>query len=113
LGVSLKTWEFDLEADGADLGNARFDLVLVTRFLHRPLFPALVRAVAPGRMLIYETFLTGQAERGHPKNPAFLLQPGELRRLVAPLEILRSREGEFDGALVSSIVAGKSPSPAG
>jgi tellurite methyltransferase len=113
LGVALKTWEFDLEADGADLGDARFDLVLVARFLHRPLFPALVRAVAPGGTVIYETFLTGQAERGHPKNPAFLLQPGELRRLVAPLEILRAREGEFDGALVSSMVARKALTPAG
>ncbi len=113
LGLAVKTWEMDLEASGADLGDARFDVVVVTRFLHRPLFPALVRAVAPGGTLIYETFLAGQAERGHPKNPAFLLHPGELQRLVAPLEIRRSREGEFEGKMVASIVAKKEPSAKG
>ena len=70
-----------------------------------PLFPRLVKAVAPGGVLVYETFLVSQAERGHPRNPAFLLEPGELPRLVHPLEVLRSREGDFDGAMLASVVA--------
>ena len=50
-------------------------------------------------------FTTAQAERGHPKNPAFLLNDGELAALVSPLTVLRSREGEFDKRFVSSVVA--------
>jgi rhodanese-related sulfurtransferase len=118
LELSLTTEVIDLERD--DVGGASdasepsvervlapdtYDLVLVTRYLHRPLFPRLIRALAPGGTLIYETFLEQQAERGHPKNPAFLLKPGELSTLVAPLTILRHREGDHDGALISSIAA--------
>jgi rhodanese-related sulfurtransferase len=82
-----------------------YDAILVFNYLHRPLMPALSAALKPGGVIFYETFLIGQAERGHPKNPAFLLQPGELATLVSPLTILRSREGDVDGNLVASIVA--------
>lgn len=95
----------DLEKDDADLGDSAFDIVLVFNYLHRPLFPAIRRALAPGGLLLYETFLKGQAERGHPKNPAFLLDPGELVALAAPFTVLRSREGEYDGKLLASIAA--------
>ncbi len=96
----------------AALGPAGgYDLIVVFHYLHRPLFPALVRALAPGGLLLYETFTVDQAVRGHPKNPAFLLEHGELPRLVAPLEILRQREGEFDGRFVAAVAAraGKRP----
>lgn len=124
LGVPVEAAVVDLEADppgtaivdpGAavvepraaivDLGTAAFDLVLVFHYLHRPLFPALARAVKPGGLLLYETYTIDQAARGRPTNPDFLLQPGELPRLAAPLEILRRREGEFDGRMVAGIVA--------
>jgi len=105
LDVDLRVEVMDLESPGVDLGTDPFDLIVVTRYLHRPLVPGLVSALAPGGILIYETFLVSQAGRGHPGNPAFLLEPGELAALVHPLEILRAREGEFDGAMVSSVVA--------
>jgi rhodanese-related sulfurtransferase len=111
LGLNLETEVVDLEPDDTAakappmLAPDAYDLVLVTRYLHRPLFPHLIRSLAPGGTLIYETFLAQQAERGHPKNPAFLLKAGELSTLVAPLSILRQREGEHDDAMVSSIVA--------
>jgi len=97
----------DVEDGTADLGREAYDLVLVVHYLHRPLFPALVRALAPGGLLIYETFTTAQAQRGKPSNPAFLLEPGELPRLVAALQVLRQREGEFEGRMVAGIVARK------
>jgi SAM-dependent methyltransferase len=105
-GAAVVTRALDLERqDGVDLGQAAFDVVLVFNYLHRPLFPSILRALAPGGLLFYETFLTGQAALGHPKNPAFLLEPGELIRRVAPLTVRRHREGAFDGKRVSSVVA--------
>jgi SAM-dependent methyltransferase len=61
-----------LEADRS------FDAVVVTNYLHRPLFGHLIDALAPGGVLIYETFAAGNESVGKPSNPAFLLRPGEL-----------------------------------
>lgn len=105
-GLSVACEVLDLEVTPPpDLGHARYDAVVVFNYLHRPLFPALRRALAPGGRLVYETFTMAQAERGHPRNPAFLLLPGELLTLAAPLTVLRSREGDFEGRFVASMVA--------
>jgi SAM-dependent methyltransferase len=104
-GLMVTTEVCDLEAGVPTLGSARYGAVLVFNYLHRPLMPAIVAAVAPRGVLLYETFTIGQAARGHPRNPAFLLTSGELPNLVAPLEVLRAREGEYGGRLVASIVA--------
>ena len=88
----------------APLASA-FDVVVVVHYLHRPLFPALVAALRPGGILIYETFTRAQALRGKPTNPAFLLEPGELRELVAPLDVIEAREGEFEGKMLASVIA--------
>lgn len=105
LALPVTTRQVDLEGGTPDLGDDGYDLVLVTRYLHRPLLPQLLLSLAPGGVLLYETFLTQQAEVGHPKNPDFLLQPGELRQLVAPLEVLREFEGEFDGHWIAAVAA--------
>lgn len=105
MGAPITTRVIDLEAGTPDLGDGAFDLVLVTNYLHRPLMPALVRAVAPRGLLIYETFTRAQAARGRPTNPALLLEPGELPTLVAPLDVVRSREGDVDGSAIASVVA--------
>lgn len=95
----------DLERGDADCGHGEFDLVLVVHYLHRPLLPVLVDAVAQGGLLIYETFTVGQAARGRPTNPEYLLEAGELETLVEPLEVVRAREGEIEGAVKAAIVA--------
>ena len=92
-------------APSPDLGEAEYDAVLVFNYLHRPLFPSLRNALRPGGLLFCETFTLAQAARGRPTNPAFLLHPSELPGLVAPLTVLRSREGDFDGRFVASVVA--------
>lgn len=97
----------DLEGGDAGLGDALFDVIVAVHYLYRPLFPALIAALRPGGVLVYETFTRAQAARGRPTNPAFLLEPGELPRLVAPLRILAAREGDYDGRMVSSVVASK------
>jgi SAM-dependent methyltransferase len=106
-GLAIETQLIDLESDRVDLGANRYGGIVVFNYLHRPLIPTLVRALKPGGALVYETFTIGQRERGHPRNPAFLLEDGELARLVAPLHVVRSREGDFDGRLISSIAARK------
>ena len=74
----------DLEADAWPLPERVFDAVVVTNYLWRALFPALKAAVAPGGLLIYETFAQAHAALGRPRRPEFLLRPGEL------IEVLRS-----------------------
>lgn len=77
------TWvEADLEAGPWPFSGQTYAAVVVTNYLHRPLFPELIHALEPGGLLIYETFTLGQAKYGRPRNPAHLLLPGELLELV-------------------------------
>jgi len=64
-----------LDEDGRD---RRFGAVVVTNYLWRALLPRIVAAVAPGGMLVYETFARGNERFGKPSNPDFLLRDGEL-----------------------------------
>lgn len=70
----------DLEAGdgGWPLGTRRFATVIVTNYLWRPLLPTVIGAVAPGGVLLYETFAVGNRRFGKPSNPDFLLKPNEL-----------------------------------
>ena len=71
--------EADLETGASwPLGDARFGGVVVTNYLYRPLFPVLIRSVAPGGVLLYETFARGNERFGRPRNPDYLLERGEL-----------------------------------
>ena len=74
--------EADLEAGPWPLAERRFAAVVVTNYLFRPLFPALLAALEPGGVLIYETFARGNARFGRPANPDHLLAPGELLECV-------------------------------
>lgn len=70
--------EADLENSAWPFAKEEFDGVVVTNYLHRPLFPRLIAALKPGGVFIYETFAEGNGQYGRPSNPDFLLQPGEL-----------------------------------
>ena len=73
----------DLEDGGAwPLGNRQFGAVVVTNYLHRPLMPHLLSAVAAGGVLLYQTFMEGNERFGKPSRPDFLLKDGELLELV-------------------------------
>ena len=75
--------EADLEDGRAfPLSGRHFAAVVVTNYLFRPLLPQLVAAVAPGGLLLYETFARGNERFGRPRNPDFLLAPGELLEAV-------------------------------
>ena len=112
LGLPLRADIVDLESGDAGLPVDAYDLIVVVHYLHRPLFPALKAALRPGGILVYETFTRAQAQRGKPTNPAFLLKPGELRELVAPLDVLFEREGEFEGKMLASVIAARPLDPA-
>lgn len=79
----------DLE-DGSPwpLPGRRFAGLVVANYLHRPLFPALLAALEPGGVLLYETFALGNEKYGKPSNPAFLLQPGELLERTRGLRVV-------------------------
>ena len=106
-GLHVTVEPHDLENGDAGLGVEAADVIVVVHYLHRPLFPALISALRPRGLLIYETFTHAQALRGKPTNPAFLLAPGELMQLVQPLEVIARREGVFEDRDVASIVARK------
>jgi SAM-dependent methyltransferase len=70
--------EADLESGPWPYAGRRFDGVVVTNYLHRPLLAALVESLERGGLLVYETFAAGNERFGKPSNPAFLLRAGEL-----------------------------------
>lgn len=70
-----------------------FDVVVVTNYLWRPLLSTIVRSVAPGGLLIYETFANGNAAFGKPSNPDFLLQTGELLKVCQSMTVLAYEHG--------------------
>ncbi len=85
----------DLENDGWPFTDRLFDGIVVTNYLHRPLMPALVSALAPGGVLIYETFAIGNERFGKPSNPDFLLKPNELLHAALPaLTVIAYEHGE-------------------
>src|SRR5262249_38846293 len=68
----------DLEGGPWPLPGRAFAGVVVSNYLWRPLLPRLVDAVAPGGVLLYETFAVGHERYGRPRNPEFLLRAREL-----------------------------------
>ena len=79
------------------LADGSCGAVMVFRFLFRPLAPSIVRLLAPGGLLVYETFTLAQAQReGGPNNPAFMLRPGEISELFPDLQPLSWEEDPVD-----------------
>lgn len=90
----------DLETGATpSLPGAPFAAVLVFRYLHRPLAAAIEAWLAPGGLLLYETFTTEQRSLGWgPSRDAFLLRPGELPTLFPGLVVESFEEGRTDEA---------------
>jgi hypothetical protein len=95
----------DLEsAPAPPFAPASCGALVVCRYLHRALAPALEALLAPGGWLLYETFTIHQRELGYgPENPAFLLNPGELPTLFAHLEVALAWEGVTDEARPAAV----------
>jgi len=84
----------DIERAPWPFADQLFAGVVVTNYLWRPLLPGIAAAVAPGGVLIYETFMRGNEHIGKPRNPDFLLEPGELYEFFSPrLNIVAFEQG--------------------
>lgn len=90
---SVRFLAADIEAGPWPFAGQRFDAVVVTNYLHRPLFGALRDSVADGGVVLYETFARGNEAFGKPSNPAFLLQQGELLDAFAGLFVVAYEDG--------------------
>ena len=97
-GSGCDVCAIDLETGDPDSVMARlgggYDGIVVTNYLHRPLLRPLAAALGPAGMLIYETFMVGNERFGRPRNPDFLLRPGELLDAFAALTIVAFEQGE-------------------
>ncbi len=105
----------DIEAGPWPFTGRQFGAVIVTNYLWRPLLPILVDSVAPGGVLIYETFASGNETVGRPARADFLLQPGELLAACAALRTVAYEDGFVDSParFVQRIAAVREPAHPG
>lgn len=94
--LKINTICADIEQDG--LANKQYDLIVVSYFLHRPLFAAIQRALKPGGLLFYQTFVQTQTKtpQGKPINKRFCLEHKELYLAFQGLEIHYYHETSVD-----------------
>jgi SAM-dependent methyltransferase len=88
----------------------QFDAIVVTNYLHRPLFTHMLASLKPGGWLVYETFAHGNASYGKPSRPDFLLRRGELLAVAQGLQVVAFEDGVIDKpqrAVVQRIAAVK------
>lgn len=83
----------DIEDGPWPFAGRRFDAVVVTNYLWRPLLPAIVECVADRGVLLYETFAAGNETVGKPSRPDFLLRPGELLQAATGLRVVGYEDG--------------------
>ena len=83
----------DIENGPWPFAGRQFAAVIVTNYLWRPLFPTLLGSLAPGGVLIYETFTQGNETVGKPSRPDFLLRPGELLEVCGNLRVVAFEDG--------------------
>jgi len=95
--TGIETQVADLEQGTWPFGGLRFDAIVVTHYLHRPLFADLLAALQPDGVLFYETFADGNAAFGRPARPEFLLQRDELlQRVQGLLRVVAFEQGQVE-----------------
>ncbi len=106
----------DIEGGPWPYAGERFDAVVVTNYLHRPLLSVLRDSLLPAGVLIYETFAAGNQRYGRPSNPEFLLEPGELLELCRGLRVIAYEDVYVEDpkpALVQRVCAVQGGTPQG
>ena len=114
--TGVRARELELEGDDWPLAGESYAAVVVTNYLYRPRFDALLALLPPGGVLIYETFMVGNERFGKPSNPDFLLRSHELLETVADAcTVLAYEQGEVaepKPAVIQRICAVKGHNPA-
>lgn len=94
---NIRPLQADLENGPWPYGGRRFDAVVMTNYLHRPRLGMVLECIAPGGVLIAETFMVGNERFGRPSNPDFLLQPQELlERSRGAFSVVAFEQGEIE-----------------
>ncbi|MCG2593877.1 class I SAM-dependent methyltransferase [Ramlibacter sp. XY19] len=111
------TVEADIENGPWPFPERQFAAVVVTNYLWRALLPQIAAAVAPGGVLLYETFAQGNETVGKPSRPDFLLAPGELLAACQGLRIVAYEDGFLDNPprfvqRIAAVRGAPSPAPA-
>ena len=109
-GAHLRTVTADLETEPPPaFTEGNYALILCFRYLHRPLFPVMARALQPGGHLVYETYREGQERYGRPRRARFLLRSGELPEAFGPIEVLEYQETAPEGGPVMARLHARKP----
>ena len=93
MAFACETVVADIENGPWPFAGRQFDAVVVTNYLWRPLMPTLLASLAPGGVLIYETFAQGNETVGKPSRPDFLLRSGELLDVCKSLHVVGFEDG--------------------
>jgi SAM-dependent methyltransferase len=102
-GIEVRV--LDLETGSWPMHGERFDAIVVTNYLHRPLFPFLPAALVEDGALFYETFARGNEAYGRPSNPDFLLEPDELLAVACDrLRVVAFEQGRVVEGGASAVV---------
>lgn len=105
-GVDIETIEADLES--WDMPENQYDLVINVEYLQRSLFPAMVRALRPGGVILFETYTVDHAgTKGHPMKREYLLERNELLRAFAGLRVYHYEEIPGKDGAVARLIAVK------
>ncbi len=111
-GPCCEVRRIDLETDEHWQLGGEYDGIIITNYLHRPLLPAIARALTAGGVLIYETFARGNESFGTPRNPDFLLRPGELLEAFTALTVVAFVQGQVSiprPAVIQRLAAVRGP----
>jgi SAM-dependent methyltransferase len=96
--ASVTTVAADVESGPWPFVDGQFDAVIVTNYLHRPLFAQILSSICDGGVLIYETFMSGNERYGRPSNPQFLLRQGELLAVTDDVfQVVAFEQGLHEG----------------
>jgi SAM-dependent methyltransferase len=113
LSKEIRFLKSDLENGNPwPFAGQRFAAIVVTNYLHRPLFPHLLGSLDEGGVLIYETFMLGNEKFGRPSNPEFLLRPGELLQAFRELTVAGFEQGGVErpkAAVIQRLCALRGP----
>jgi len=116
----VKTVDLERQTDERpEFPKHSYDLLVVTFYLHRPLFPWLIEALKPNGVLVYETFtIDNYFRHRHPRRWEFCLGHNELLRLTSRLRVLSYDEGEHEGgpgmgSVCTAQLIAQKPGPAG